>query len=76
MRYPSLEQVDNATQLELGRWLRFLPSPGMRAIEAGMIGEELDEHLFFESKIQARISERFEGWNSTLSKAIGWDKPE
>jgi hypothetical protein len=74
MNYPSLEQVESASQFELGRWLRFLDSPGMRAIDAGMTGEELDEHLFFESKVQARIGERFDGWNPTLSKAIGWDK--
>jgi hypothetical protein len=73
MRYPSIEEVNNANHMQLGRWLRFLPSPGMNAIDHGMEGEELDEHLYFESLVLARIGERFEGWTPELSKAIGWD---
>jgi hypothetical protein len=75
MNYPSLDRVNAASQRELGTWLRFLKSPGMNAIDHGMTGEELDEHLYFESKVLARIGERFEGWNPQLSKSIGWDKP-
>ena len=67
MNYPSLEEVEKASQYELGRWKLFLPSPGMRAIDAGMEGEKLDEHQRFESMVMSHICERFLGWTTQLN---------
>lgn len=72
MDYPTLATVELASQHELGRWLRFLDSPGMSAINKGQDGDMLDEVLFQESKVMGRIRERFDGWTPELSKAIGW----
>lgn len=68
MSFPSLEQVEAASQFQLARWMRFLPSPGQEA--AG----RPDFETVFESQleIQHRISQRFQGWTPDLSKAAGW----
>lgn len=56
MNFPTIDQVKQASQEQLARWSRFLPSP---------TNEQ-------EEKILALISENFKGWNSDLSKKIGW----
>ena len=72
--YPSsMGEIENADRLQLGRWMRFLPSPGLAAIgknmkEFKMIADE-------EKDMLTHITERFEflgGWDSRLSKEIGW----
>jgi hypothetical protein len=74
MTYPTLAEVETASQHQLGSWLRFLKSPGMSIITSGTdyTSDELDERLFNESTVLARIGERFNGWTPELSKAIGW----
>jgi hypothetical protein len=72
MQYPTLDQVEQASQMELGKWLRFLPSPGMSAIDKGITGDELEEVRSAEDIVLARIAARFDGWTAKLSKAIGW----
>ncbi len=71
MAYPTMEQVEQASQIQLARWYRFLESPGTEAIDKSNFDEVLREQV----KIQARLLERFEsfgGWNPTLSKQVGW----
>ena len=71
--FPSPAEVEKADRLQLGRWYRFLPSPGMSAI-----GMEHDQYIILadlEKCILNRIVERFAelgGWDSVLSKEIGW----
>jgi len=75
MNYPSPQDVEDASKEQLGRWYRFLPSPGSAAIAAGKTGEEFDSICLAQSKTVARIVERFKelgGWTPELSKSIGW----
>ena len=56
--FPKAPDVETATHEQLGRWLRFLPSP--------MFTDE--------SRVLDRILTRFEGmggWNPALSKRVG-----
>ncbi len=72
--YPStMGEIENADRLQLGRWVRFLPSPGLGAI--GKNQKEFKISADEEKDKLTHIMERFEylgGWDSTLSKAIGW----
>lgn len=84
MKYPTLDEVNEAGQTQLCRWMRFLPSPGMNAIRAGSgtltaewrrQAEEIGEK---ERDILMRIGERHGeggGFTPAISKAIGWDPP-
>ena len=59
VRYPSLRGVEKASKEQLGRWIRFLSSPGNP--------EDVE--------ILNRVLKRFEehgGWTPELSKQIGW----
>jgi len=71
--YPTLERVDEATHLELCRWWRFLDSPGMSAIGCNnYCGVKREE-----TEVMNRIGERIKelgGFNSVISKQIGWQK--
>lgn len=71
MKYPTMEQVESASRLELCRWHRFLDSPGM----PGIGKENFMEILETESRIAERIHERLRelgGFTPEISKAIGW----
>jgi hypothetical protein len=72
--YPStMGEVENANRHQLGRWYRFLPSPGLSAIGKGM-----EEYKIIADEEKAKLTliiERFEflgGWDNKLSKEIGW----
>lgn len=70
MAYPTLEQVENADRVQLAKWYRFLPSPGMAAIDSPNFIDIL-EH---EEKVIGRIIERFYalgGMTPEISKLIG-----
>ena len=69
-KYPTKEEVEAASQHQLGYWLRFLKSPGMSVIDT----DDFDEVLEAEVKIIELIQERFKGWNTTLSKSVGWGR--
>lgn len=72
MRYPKINEVEDASRMQLCRWHRFLPSPGQSAIGNSNFNEVL-EH---EAKIQSRISERLAelgGFTVEISKALGWE---
>lgn len=72
--YPTMDEVNRAIRIDLARWVRFLPSPGL-----GSIGKNLTEfHMALDSEksILNRVYDRFEnefgGWDSVLSKTVGW----
>ena len=69
--YPSSIQVEAADKMQLGRWLRHLPSPANHALDRDDFQDVLDAEI----KILQRIQDRFKalgGWTPDLSKAIGW----
>jgi len=75
--YPTLEQVEAADRETLCRWWRFLPSPGMWAVESTQ--EEFYKVMNAEAQIMDRIAARMKevgGFTPEISKAIGWDKPK
>lgn len=74
MNYPSMKEVNNASHEQLGRWSRFLPSPGLGAVDT--MPEDFELVLVAEGLIMDKILARFKlmgGWNPQLSKLIGWD---
>jgi len=66
MKYPTWEEVELASQEQLARWYRYLPSPGRRAIGEENFMEELEKDVV----ILERIIERFDGFTPELSKRI------
>lgn len=71
MKYPTLEEVNAADRVQLGRWYRFLPSPGMYAVGR----PDFEERCAKEVQIIERIIERVNelgGMTAAISKAIGW----
>lgn len=72
--YPtSAEEVTRADRLQLARWARFLPSPGLGAI--GKNQKEYNISREREKLILDRILKlfgTFGGWDSVLSKEVGW----
>jgi len=71
MSYPTLEQVEIADIEQLCRWTRYLPSPGMSAINA----KNFEPIVKKEADIMKRIMERqteLGGWTPEISKRIGW----
>ena len=70
-KYPTLEQIENADRIQIARWYRFLPSPGLAALGQKNFVAECN----FEAGLMHLINHRFEamgGMNSELSKAIAW----
>lgn len=78
MNYPSLPEVEKASKTQLGTWLKLLPSPGMSAVNAGVVNNEDHEVVrVHEAAILARINARFQeqgGWNPRTSKRVGFGK--
>lgn len=71
MMYPTLEQVEKASHLELCRWYRFLPSPGEFAIGKDNFSEVMEQ----EAKVMGRVVDRvkdFGGFTPEISKTLGW----
>lgn len=69
--YPTPEEVEQASQLQLGKWIRFLPSPGA----SGIGRQDFLDKLTAEEQILRRILERFDangGWAPAISKYVGW----
>lgn len=57
MKYPTPEEIENASQFQLGNWYRHLPYA------------ETEE----QSVAIDQINERFMGFTPELSKQVGWD---
>lgn len=76
MQYPTIEEVKSATQIQLGTWMRFLPSPGKNFIDTSVDYEycQFEDSMDAEVKIMDLIIDNFEGWTPGLSKAVGLDK--
>ncbi len=67
MNYPTMEEVEEASHVQLGRWYRFLESPSI----------DLPAYEIYDSELEilTLILERFDklgGWNPQLSKQVGW----
>lgn len=59
MNYPTLPDVELASKTQLGIWLKSLPSPGMSAVNAGVINnEDYEQALADESAVLDLIKER------------------
>lgn len=77
MKYPTLETVRTADREQLARWHRFLPSPGLSAMEDDSDPDESADFDAIEEQelaVMAEICARFEelgGWSPELSKSIG-----
>lgn len=74
MNYPSLDEVARADTVDLARWYRFLPSPGLNHIGA----DGFSELYRNECDVLHFISERFlasGGMTPALSKEIGHMHP-
>lgn len=70
MSYPSLEDVEIADRVQLGRWWRFLPSPGLEHVGK----DDFSKHHIAEVAIMDRIVDRFNemgGWTAEISKTVG-----
>lgn len=72
MKYPTVEEIENADRITISRWYRYLPSPGVN-----YIGEsDFIIHCHEEAGLMDRINERFDafgGMTSEISKIIGWN---
>jgi hypothetical protein len=76
MNYPTLTEVETADKVQLGTWLRFLPTPGWKHAGQGEI--IFKARLREESETMDRIAARFlhlGGWNPELSKQVGLEPP-
>jgi len=80
MNYPTIEAVNAADRNQICAWYRFLPSPGISALNRVGEGRPYDEFeaaLAAEKIIMDRICERFAelgGMTPAISKAVGWDR--
>lgn len=73
MKYPTRDEVLKASHVQLARWYRFLPSPGMSAV--GEKRGRFEEVMSQESEIQGLIKDQLDfhgGMTPAVSKAIGW----
>ena len=69
--FPTMEDVEAADRIQLAKWYRFLPSPGMSAVGQDDF-VEISEN---QRKIMSRIIERFQemgGFTPEISKKVGW----
>ena len=72
--YPTIEAVNKADRYQICYWWRFLPSPGMKAVNKS--SAEFTKVLEAEAPIMDRIAERFKemgGFTPEISKSIGWE---
>ena len=72
--YPSLEEVESADHEQICRWYRHLPSPGGK-IPDSLSSEEFQAAIDKQVEIMNLICKKYKdggGFNSTLSKKIGW----
>ena len=78
MKYPTMEEVNEATRYQICEWWRFLPSPGSRGINRWTPSSfEFRDELAAEVIIMNRIAERFKelgGFTPEISKKLGWGR--
>lgn len=66
--YPTMNEVETASHVQLGRWWRFLRSPRM----SDLFYKESEK----EREILNRICDRFQelgGFTEEVSKEVGWE---
>jgi len=69
--YPTMDEVEMASHIQLCKWNKFLVSPGEGAVGTS----QFNEVLLKEAKIIDRIMERLDGmggFTPEISKMIGW----
>ncbi len=79
MRYPTLKEVESATNVQLLEWRRFLRSPGISVYDKVADGDSTpqnsEEVRLHEAKILERVCSRLEelgGITPEISKRVGW----
>ena len=72
MKYPTLEEVESADCLQLVKWWRLLPSPGVSAFDSESFEEVLEREIDVMYSIGDKI-ERLGGITPEISKQVGWD---
>jgi hypothetical protein len=65
MKYPTINEVENADRVQLARWWRFLPLAGHCLIKE-------DQEIATMNYIMYRFNE-MGGFTPEISKQIGWD---
>lgn len=70
MKYPTLQQVDQSSKFQLGRWIRFLRSPGWDHVAAENFETMREDEAFILDCILEKFH-RLGGWDPELSKLIG-----
>jgi hypothetical protein len=75
MKYPTIEEVNNADIEQLVKWYRFLNSPGLNYVdsELGIFKYKIKEETSIINLICQRINE-VGGFTPEISKRIGWKK--
>jgi hypothetical protein len=71
-KYPTIDEVNAADHVQICRWVRFLPSPGLWTVGLDTFEEELAKEVLIMERICARLHE-FGGMTSEISKMIGWN---
>ena len=71
MKYPTLDEIETADRIQIARWYRYLPSPGVNFLGK----DNFNEMCNFQAMLMHRINARFVelgGMTSELSKIISW----
>ena len=58
MEYPTLEQVETADAEQLADWFRFLPTPGVNAVNTTQPIDKVNAAIAHEGEIMDRIVRR------------------
>ena len=73
MKYPTIQQVKVADRFALGRWYRFLESPGMSAMGSSQFSKVVDQELEILNEIISRF-QQLGGMTPEISKRISWEE--
>ena len=73
MKYPTMQEVEEASRYRLCVWTRFLPSPGTSHIGQPDFQSVLDREVPINKRICERLKE-LGGFTPEMSKDIGWEE--
>ena len=73
MSYPTIEEVERASHMQLAAWHRFLHSPGWTAIGRANHDFIMEREAMILNRIEARFVE-LGGMTPEISKAISWER--
>ena len=71
MKYPTENEVQSASHIQLAKWWRFLSSPGVSAFDSANFEEVLEAEVDIMNSIGDRL-ETLGGITPEISKQIGW----